>query len=105
MRERISRVPPGSKVNTVRVLVDGVFVAIAKMGHRPAFDELHRRHAEKMLYLVGRINRHHEEAEDAVHGAAARLGMKRTTLIARMRKHGIFRPAEDSNLNQAVHSD
>jgi formate hydrogenlyase transcriptional activator len=38
------------------------------------------------------------------YGAAARLGMKRTTLIARMRKHGIFRPAEDSNLNQAVHS-
>lgn len=38
------------------------------------------------------------------YGAAARLGMKRTTLITCMRKHGIFRPAEDSNLEQAVHS-
>ena len=36
------------------------------------------------------------------YGAAARLGMKRTTLIARMRKHGILRPAEESNLDQAV---
>src|ERR1700685_2688890 len=30
------------------------------------------------------------------YGAAARLGMKRTTLIARMRKHGIYRPAENN---------
>jgi transcriptional regulator with GAF, ATPase, and Fis domain len=30
------------------------------------------------------------------YGAAARLGMKRTTLIARMKKHGIFRPAENN---------
>ena len=36
------------------------------------------------------------------YGAAARLGMKRTTLIARMKKHGILRPAEESNLDQAV---
>jgi formate hydrogenlyase transcriptional activator len=33
------------------------------------------------------------------YGAAARLGMKRTTLIARMKKHGIFRPAEDGNID------
>jgi transcriptional regulator with GAF, ATPase, and Fis domain len=39
------------------------------------------------------------------YGAAARLGMKRTTLIARMKKHGIFRPAEDSNFDQVVHSN
>jgi transcriptional regulator with GAF, ATPase, and Fis domain len=29
------------------------------------------------------------------YGAAAKLGMKRTTLIARMKKHGIFRPVEE----------
>jgi formate hydrogenlyase transcriptional activator len=39
------------------------------------------------------------------YGAAARLGMKRTTLIARMKKHGIFRPAEDSNLDPVFPSD
>jgi formate hydrogenlyase transcriptional activator len=39
------------------------------------------------------------------YGAAARLGMKRTTLIARMKRHGILRPAEESNLNQAIHDD
>jgi formate hydrogenlyase transcriptional activator len=39
------------------------------------------------------------------YGAAARLGMKRTTLIARMKRHGIFRPAEDSNFDQVVHSN
>jgi len=33
------------------------------------------------------------------YGAAARLGMKRTTLIARMKKHGILRPAEVSPLD------
>ena len=38
------------------------------------------------------------------YGAAARLGMKRTTLIARMRKHGILRPP-DENRNQATLAD
>jgi formate hydrogenlyase transcriptional activator len=38
------------------------------------------------------------------YGAAARLGMKRTTLIARMKKHGILRPP-DENRDQAVLSD
>jgi formate hydrogenlyase transcriptional activator len=38
------------------------------------------------------------------YGAAARLGMKRTTLIARMKKHGIFRPL-DENRDQAVLDD
>ena len=31
------------------------------------------------------------------YGAAARLGMKRTTLISRMKKHGIFRPQEGNS--------
>src|ERR1700740_922065 len=38
------------------------------------------------------------------YGAAARLGMKRTTLIARMKKHGIFRPP-DENLSEAALAD
>jgi formate hydrogenlyase transcriptional activator len=38
------------------------------------------------------------------YGAAARLGMKRTTLIARMKKHGIFRPP-DENRDQAILDD
>jgi transcriptional regulator of acetoin/glycerol metabolism len=38
------------------------------------------------------------------YGAAARLGMKRTTLIARMKKHGIFRPAEDGNIDAVCHN-
>jgi formate hydrogenlyase transcriptional activator len=39
------------------------------------------------------------------YGAAARLGMKRTTLIARMKKHGILRPAEEPTLDQAVNEE
>jgi formate hydrogenlyase transcriptional activator len=39
------------------------------------------------------------------YGAAARLGMKRTTLIARMKKHGILRPPEESTLNPAMLDD
>ena len=38
------------------------------------------------------------------YGAAARLGMKRTTLIARMKKHGILR-LPDENRDQAVLDD
>jgi formate hydrogenlyase transcriptional activator len=38
------------------------------------------------------------------YGAAARLGMKRTTLIARMKKHGILRPP-DENRNQGALAD
>lgn len=33
------------------------------------------------------------------HGAAARLGVKRTTLIYKMQRHGISRPSFDSNLD------
>ena len=36
------------------------------------------------------------------YGAAARLGLKRTTLIARMKKQGILRPVEEPTLDQAV---
>jgi formate hydrogenlyase transcriptional activator len=39
------------------------------------------------------------------YGAAARLGMKRTTLVARMKKHGILRPAEEITLDEALPND
>ena len=35
-------------------------------------------------------------------GAAARLGLKRTTLIYKMQRHGIFRPYLNSNVEMAV---
>jgi formate hydrogenlyase transcriptional activator len=38
------------------------------------------------------------------YGAAARLGLKRTTLVARMKKHGIFRPPDESSVDQALTS-
>ena len=38
------------------------------------------------------------------YGAAARLEMRRTTLIARMKKHGIFRPAENSNIDDTCYN-
>ncbi|HET6844895.1 MAG TPA: sigma 54-interacting transcriptional regulator [Candidatus Angelobacter sp.] len=39
------------------------------------------------------------------YGAAARLGMKRTTLVARMKKHGIIRPPEESTLDEEIVDD
>jgi RNA polymerase sigma factor (sigma-70 family) len=45
---------------------DEVLVAAAKMGHGNAFNELHKRHAERMLRVAQRITRHREDAEDAV---------------------------------------
>jgi formate hydrogenlyase transcriptional activator len=39
------------------------------------------------------------------YGAAAKLGLKRTTLIARMKKHGIFRPIEESIRDQPLTSN
>jgi transcriptional regulator with GAF, ATPase, and Fis domain len=36
------------------------------------------------------------------YGAAARLGMKRTTLIARMKKHGILRPADENQRHASL---
>src|SRR5579862_8372723 len=39
------------------------------------------------------------------YGAALRLGIKRTTLMARMKKHGIIRPGEENNLDHDVQDD
>src|SRR5208282_1795015 len=49
-----------------RPVSDERLVAIAKMGHRPAFDELYNRHAEQMFRTTRRITRNREDAEDAV---------------------------------------
>lgn len=58
-RRRIGSTPP-------QLMSDEGLVAVAKMGHRTAFDELHRRHAAKMFRVAHRITRHREDAEDAV---------------------------------------
>lgn len=45
---------------------DERLVAVAKMGHGVAFDELYKRHAEQMFRATHRITRNREDAEDAV---------------------------------------
>ena len=49
-----------------QLISDEGLVAVAKIGHRTAFDELHKRHAAKMFRVAYRITRHREDAEDAV---------------------------------------
>jgi len=49
-----------------QLMSDEGLVAVAKMGDRTAFDELHKRHAAKMFRVAHRITRHREDAEDAV---------------------------------------
>jgi len=49
-----------------QVLEDGRLVAAAKIGHTAAFDELCRRHAEKIFHVAHRITRNREDAEDVV---------------------------------------
>src|SRR5260370_16871129 len=48
------------------VVSDETLVAAAKNGHSGAFDDLHKRHAEKMFRITYRIIRNREDAEDAV---------------------------------------
>ena len=48
------------------VFGDERLVAAAKMGHTAAFDELCRRHAEKIFHVAHRITRNREDAEDTV---------------------------------------
>jgi RNA polymerase sigma factor (sigma-70 family) len=45
---------------------DDRLVAVAKTGHRAAFDDLYKRHAEKVFRTTHRITRNREDAEDAV---------------------------------------
>jgi RNA polymerase sigma factor (sigma-70 family) len=55
--------------DAIAFVSDEVLVAAAKMGHAPAFNELHKRHAERILWVAQRITRHREDAEDAVQEA------------------------------------
>src|SRR5260370_37764177 len=48
------------------VVSDETLVAAAKNGHSSAFDDLYKRHAEKMFRITYRITRNREDAEDAV---------------------------------------
>jgi RNA polymerase sigma factor (sigma-70 family) len=52
--------------DATRFMSDEVLVAAAKMGHGIVFDELHKRHAERMFRVAQRITRHREDAEDVV---------------------------------------
>jgi RNA polymerase sigma factor (sigma-70 family) len=52
--------------DAAKLISDEKLVAVAKMGDRTVFEELRRRHAEKMFRVAHRIIRHHEDAEDAV---------------------------------------
>jgi RNA polymerase sigma factor (sigma-70 family) len=52
--------------DAIAFVSDEVLVAAAKTGHGTAFNELHKRHAERMLRVAQRITRHREDAEDAV---------------------------------------
>jgi RNA polymerase sigma-70 factor (ECF subfamily) len=45
---------------------DEALVAGAKIGHGSVFDELHKRHGERMFRVAHRITRHREDAQDAV---------------------------------------
>ena len=50
----------------LHMVSDERLVAAAKMGRSGAFDDLYKRHAEKMLCITYRITRNREDAEDAV---------------------------------------
>src|SRR5260370_1240371 len=50
----------------LRVVSDERLVAAAKIGHSGAFNNLYKRHAEKMFRITYRILRNREDAEDAV---------------------------------------
>jgi RNA polymerase sigma-70 factor (ECF subfamily) len=45
---------------------DEALVAGAKIGHGSVFDELQKRHGERMFRVAHRITRHREDAQDAV---------------------------------------
>jgi len=51
--------------DAAQFMSDEALVAGAKMGHGSVFDELHKRHRERMFRVAHRITRHREDAEDA----------------------------------------
>jgi RNA polymerase sigma factor (sigma-70 family) len=52
--------------DAAQFMSDETLVAGAKMGHGGFFDELHKRHRERMFWVAHRITRHREDAQDAV---------------------------------------
>jgi RNA polymerase sigma factor (sigma-70 family) len=52
--------------DAAQFMSDEALVAGAKMGHGSFFDELHKRHRERMFLVACRITRHREDAQDAV---------------------------------------
>jgi RNA polymerase sigma-70 factor (ECF subfamily) len=52
--------------DAAQLMSDEALVAGAKMGHGSFFDELHKRHRERMFWVAHRITRHREDAQDAV---------------------------------------
>ena len=51
---------------STQFMSDEALVAGAKMGHGSVFEELHKRHGDKMFRVAHRITRHREDAHDAV---------------------------------------
>jgi RNA polymerase sigma factor (sigma-70 family) len=49
-----------------QVMTDERLVKATKTGHRAAFDELYKRHRDRMFRVTHRITRNREDAEDAV---------------------------------------
>jgi RNA polymerase sigma factor (sigma-70 family) len=56
----------GVTYDAAQFISDEGLVAVAKMGDGTVFEELHKRHAERMFRVAHRITRHREDAEDAV---------------------------------------
>jgi RNA polymerase sigma factor (sigma-70 family) len=52
--------------DSAQFMSDEALVAGAKMGHGTVFEELHKRHGERMFRVAHRITRHREDAHDAV---------------------------------------
>jgi RNA polymerase sigma factor (sigma-70 family) len=52
--------------DAAQFMSDEALVAGAKMGHGSLFEELHKRHRERMFWVAHRITRHREDAHDAV---------------------------------------
>ena len=55
-----------SSSNDPQLMTDERLVKKARIGHRTAFDELYKRHREKMFRVTHRITRNRQDAEDAV---------------------------------------
>jgi RNA polymerase sigma factor (sigma-70 family) len=55
-----------SSSNDPQLMTDERLVKKARIGHRGAFDELYKRHREKMFRVTHRITRNRQDAEDAV---------------------------------------